>query len=188
MTTHYIDLKVIPDPESSSAQLLGALYERLHLALVQQGLDNIGVSFPDYCMQPRAIGNRLRLHGAEGVLRHFLQTDWLKGMRDHVRLTEIAPAPADTPHRTVFRRQFKTNVDRLRRRRMRRKGETEQQAVEAIPSSVERHANLPFVHLHSRSTGQPFCLFIALGPLTQSPADGTFNSHGLSPTATVPWF
>lgn len=188
MTTHYIDLKVIPDPESSATQLLGALYDRLHLALVQQRLDSIGVSFPDYCIQPRAIGNRLRLHAAETVLRQFLQTDWLKGMRDHVRLTEIIQAPSNAPHRTVHRRQFKSNVDRLRRRRMQRKGETEQQATEAIPSTVERQPNLPYVHLRSRSTGQPFCLFIALGPLTQSSVEGSFNSHGLSSTATVPWF
>lgn len=188
MTTHYVDLKVIPDPESSATQLLGTLYDRLHLALVQQRQEGIGVSFPDYCIQPRAIGNRLRLHAAGTILRQFLQTDWLKGMRDHVRLTEITLAPPDAPHRTVYRRQFKSNVDRLRRRRMRRKGETEQQAAESIPSTVERQPNLPYVHLHSRSTGQPFCLFIALGSLTPSSVEGSFNSHGLSSKTTIPWF
>lgn len=188
MTSHYIDLRIMPDPESGTAQLLGALYDRLHLALVQQRRNDIGVSFPQYSANPRTIGNVLRLHGSSDTLRDFLQTDWLKGMRDHVRLTEIAPVPTGIPHRTVHRRQFKTNVDRLRRRRMRRKGETEQQAIEAIPTTVERRPDLPFVHLHSRSTSQPFCLFIALGPLVQTPASGPFNSHGLSTTTTIPWF
>ncbi|MFT4178683.1 MAG: type I-F CRISPR-associated endoribonuclease Cas6/Csy4 [Thermomonas sp.] len=188
MTTHYIDLRVVPDPESSASQLLGALYDRLHLALVQQRLDSIGISFPGYSISPRAMGNVLRLHGSDGVLRQFMQTDWLKGMRDHVRLAEISPVPSAALHRTVQRRQFKTNADRLRRRRMRRKGETEQQAIEAIPGAVERRPNLPYVRLHSRSTGQPFCLFIALGPLMQAPAAGSFNSHGLSGVATIPWF
>jgi CRISPR-associated endonuclease Csy4 len=188
MTTHYINIRVIPSPETSAPQLLGALYDRLHLALVQQRRDNIGVSFPGYSVIPRAMGNVLRLHGSDAVLRQFLQTDWLKGMRDHVRLSEIAAAPADAPHRTVQRRQFKTNVERLRRRRMKRKGETAQQATAAIPSTVERRPNLPYAHLRSRSTGQPFCLFIALGPLTPAAIAGPFNSHGLSNAATVPWF
>lgn len=188
MTTHYIDLRVFPDPESNAAQLLGALYDRLHLALVQQRLDNIGVSFPGYSTNPRSLGNVLRLHGSSDVLRHFLQADWLKGVRDHVRLTEIATAPTDAPQRTVQRRQFKTNADRLRRRRMRRKGETEQQAIKAIPSTVERRPDLPYIHLRSRSTNQPFCLFIALGRLSEKAISGPFNSHGLSQTTTVPWF
>ena len=188
MTSHYIDLRVVPDPESSTAQLFGALYDRLHLALVQQRRDDIGVSFPQYSINPRAIGNVLRLHGSSDALNQFMQTDWLKGMRDHIRLTEITPVPADAPHRTVHRRQFKTNAERLRRRRMRRKGETEQQATEAIPTTVERRPDLPFVHLRSHSTGQPFYLFIALGPLMQTPASGPFNSHGLSTTTTIPWF
>ncbi|GAA0245939.1 type I-F CRISPR-associated endoribonuclease Cas6/Csy4 [Rhodanobacter caeni] len=188
MTTHYVDIRVIPDPESGPTQLLGALYDRLHLALVRQHRDSIGISFPGYHLSPRTLGVTLRLHGSETDLRQLLATDWLKGMRDHVRIGELATAPTDAPHRTVQRKQFKTSVERLRRRRMRRKGETEEEAKAAIPSSMERRPNLPYVHLHSRSTGQPFCLFIALGPLQTLPVPGPFNSHGLGGPSTVPWF
>lgn len=188
MTTHYVDLRVIPDPETSTAQLLGGLHDRLHLALVQQRLDSIGVSFPGYSIIPRSLGNVLRLHGSGEILRHFLQTDWLKGMRDHIHLTEITPVPLDAPHRVVQRRQFKTSAERLRRRRMRRKGETEQQAADTIPLTVERRPDLPYIHLRSRSTGQPFCLFISLGPLVRQAVTGPFNSYGLSGTTTIPWF
>lgn len=188
MTTHYVDLRIAPDPEASPAQLLGALYDRLHLALVQQRLNSIGVSFPGYSIGLRTLGSVLRLHGSSENLRNFLQTDWLKGMRDHVRLAELATTPADALHRTVQRRQFKTNAERLRRRRMRRKGETSQQATEAIPSTVERRPDLPYLHLRSRSTSQPFCLFIALGPPSHAPTTGVFNSHGLSTTTSIPWF
>lgn len=188
MTTHYVDLRIIPDPELGTAHLLGALYDRLHLALIEQRLDSIGVSFPGYSITPRALGNVLRLHGSGEILRSFLQTDWLKGMRDHTQLSEIVPVPADAPHRTVQRRQFKTSAQRLRRRRMRRKGETEQQAAQAIPDTVERRPHLPYVQLRSRSTGQPFCLFIALGPPARQATTGAFNGHGLSTTTTIPWF
>lgn len=178
MTTHYIDLTVVPDPESGTPQLLGALYDRLHLALVQKGLDSIGVSFPGYSMSPRSLGTKLRLHGSDAALQQLFGADWLKGMRDHVRMTDIAPAPVDAPHRTVQRKQFKTNVERLRRRRMKRKGETKEQAREAIPYSVERTPNLPYVHIRSRSTAQPFCLFIALGPVDSTAVPGSFNQIG----------
>lgn len=188
MTTHYADLKVVPDPESGPTQLLGALYDRLHIALAQQHRDTIGVSFPGHSLSPRTLGFTLRLHGSEVDLQELLATDWLKGMHDHVRIEDIAPAPADARHRTVQRKQFKTSAERLRRRRMRRKGETEEQAKAAIPSSVERCPSLPYIHLHSRSTRQPFCLFIALGPPQPHAIRGPFNSYGLSTTSTVPWF
>ena len=188
MTTHYIDLALRPDPETSTPALLGALCDHLHLALVQQRRDDIGVSFPGYSTTPRNLGTLLRLHGKEPVLYAFMQDNWLRGMRDHVSRSEIAAAPATARHRTVRRKQFKTNVERLRRRRMKRKGETAAQAKAAIPVSVERRPNLPYVHLRSHSTGRSFCLFIALGPLLPEAIDGHFNSHGLSKGATIPWF
>jgi len=188
MTSHYIDIRVIPDPETSASQLLGALHDRLHLALVQQRLDTIGVSFPGYSMAPRSMGHVLRLHGDGAGLQHLLQTDWLKGLRDHVRMSEVLQAPEGAAQCTVQRRQFKTSADRLRRRRMKRKGETAQQAQAAIPSTVERQPDLPYLHLRSRSTGQPYCLFIAMGPKRSTAVAGTFNSHGLSGQTTIPWF
>lgn len=188
MTTHYVDIKVVPDPETSVPQLLGALYDHLHLALVEQDLDNIGISFPSYSLNPRTLGATLRLHGSDIALQQFMQVDWLKGMRSHARISPIAAVPADAPHRTVRRQQFKTSAERLRRRRMQRKGETEEQAKAAIPASMERRPNLPYIHLHSRSTRQAFCLFIAMGPLQTTPTPGSFNSHGLANPATVPWF
>lgn len=188
MTTHYTDIKVVPDPESGPTQLLGALYDRLHLALVQRHRDSIGISFPDYSLNPRTLGTTLRLHGSQADLQQLLATDWLRGMRDHVRIKEIAKAPADAPHRTVQRKQFKTSAERLRRRRMRRKGETMEQAAEAIPASMEHRPNLPYVYLHSHSTRQSFCMFISLGPPKAEATPGHFNSHGLGGTTTVPWF
>ncbi|WP_379654105.1 type I-F CRISPR-associated endoribonuclease Cas6/Csy4 [Pseudoxanthomonas sp. UC19_8] len=188
MTTHFIDLRVLPDPETGPAQLLGALYDRLHLALVRHRRDDIGVSFPHYSLNPRALGSVLRLHGTAEALRGLMDTAWLGGVRDHVRIGELAPAPPHAEHRTLQRRQFKTSVERLRRRRMQRKGETAEQAAHAIPESVQRQPDLPYVHLRSSSTAQPFCLFLARGPLREQPVPGPFNSHGLSSTTTVPWF
>jgi CRISPR-associated endonuclease Csy4 len=188
MTTHYVDFKGIPDPETSPSQVLEKLYERLHLALVQHRLDNIGISFPEYSLNPRTLGPVLRLHSDESTLTQLIATDWLRGVRDHVRMTPVAPTPETALHRTVQRKQFKTSVERLRRRRMRRKGETAEQATQAIPTTAEHCPNLPYLHARSRSNGHAYCLFIATGPTQQQAVPGTFNSYGLSGTATVPWF
>ncbi len=188
MTTHYIDLKVVPDPETSAPQLMGALFDKLHLALVEREVDDIGVSFPGYTVNPRSLGAILRLHGTAQTLGDFMRRDWLKGVRDHVRTTDIAEVPPHTRHRSVQRKQFKTSAARLRRRRMRRKGETAEQAATAIPASVERKPTLPYLRVHSHSTGQPFCLFIAVGLITAQAVPGAFNRYGLSSKATIPWF
>ena len=124
MTTHYINITLLPDPEFSHAHLLGALLAKLHRALVQLTSNDIGVSFPQHVNAPlgkRTLGAVLRLHGPQVALAGLMEQGWLKGMRDHVQLSEVAPVPSGVQHRLVLRRQFKTNADRLRRRRMARK-------------------------------------------------------------------
>lgn len=191
MTTHYINITLLPDPEFSHAHLLGALVAKLHRALVQGQTTDIGVSYPQHIGQPltkRTLGAVLRLHGTPETLQRLMGQDWLKGMRDHTQVSELLPVPANAQHRAVRRRQFKTNADRLRRRRMRRKGETAEQAAAAIPDTVERRPDLPFAQLHSNSTGQSFCLYVDHGPLVPQPVPGVFNAYGLAQEATVPWF
>ncbi|RMX06922.1 type I-F CRISPR-associated endoribonuclease Cas6/Csy4 [Corticibacter populi] len=188
MTTHYIDIQLLPDPEFSPTHLLSALVAKLHRALAAQGTNDIAIAFPQYQLQPRSLGQVLRLLGPETSLQTLIASDWLRGMRDHTQLTGIAAVPAEAEQRHLTRRQFKTSAERLRRRRIKRKGETAEQAATAIPDSVERQPDLPFVHLRSSSTGQPFQLFLALSEPVSAPVHGTFNAYGLSATATIAWF
>ncbi len=188
MTTHYIDLTLLPDPEFGHAMLLGALMNKLHRTLVQLNADDIGISFPGHALRPRTLGSVLRLHGTEAALARLMTQDWLRGMRDHLHIAPATAVPADATHRSVQRRQFKTSVDRLRRRRMRRKGETAEQAAAAIPDSVARHPALPYVQVRSTSSKQPFCLFVEHGPIQREPIEGSFNTYGMSSGATIPWF
>jgi CRISPR-associated endonuclease Csy4 len=189
MTSHYVDLTLLPDAETGVPALLGVVYNRLHRALVQQRMDSLGVSFPKYRVNPRDLGDTLRLHASEATLQSFVAEGWLRGMRDHVRVANVGAAPADAQHRCVYRRQFQSNVERLRRRRMKRKGETAEQAAQAIPDTAQQKPTLPYAHLRSLSTDQKFCLFIAMGPLQVAPVVDAFNTYGLSNgRATIPWF
>jgi len=185
---HYLEIQLLPDPEFSAPMLMGALYSKLHRALVSLQSKRIGVSFPEYQRKPKSLGGVLRIHGDENALRHLQEMEWLKGMRDHSRVSAIQPVPAGASHIVVQRRQFKTNAERLRRRRMKRKGETHEQATQAIPDSVERKPDLPFLVLRSQSSGQAFHLFIDQGPLGSERVEGQFNCYGLSQSATVPSF
>ena len=187
MTTHYLDLTLLPDPEFSHAHLLGALMNKLHQALVHLGCSDIGISFPGYTLRPRGLGSVLRLHGGAEALARLMALDWLRGMRDHLHIAPLAVAPANAPHRRVQRRQFKTSAERLRRRRLVRKQETAEQAALAIPDSAAKRPNLPFVQLRSGSTRQAFTMYIEHGAF-QAEAAGAFNSYGLSNSATIPWF
>src|SRR5690625_7839816 len=90
---------------------MGVLFNKLHQVLVQLGTNDIGVSFPQYSLNPKGLGSVLRLHGAEAALKRLLQQDWLKGMRDHVRMTEVSATPAGVAHCLVMRKQFKTNAE-----------------------------------------------------------------------------
>jgi len=185
---HYLEIHLLPDPEFSAPMLMGALYSKLHRALATLQSKRIGVSFPEYSRKPKSLGSVLRIHGDEDALRHLQEMDWQKGMRDHTQASVIQPVPANAQYMVVQRRQFKTNAERLRRRRMKRKGESYEQAALAIPDSVERKPELPFLVLRSQSSGQAFHLFIDQGPSQHERVEGQFNCYGLSQQATVPSF
>jgi len=184
---HYLDIHLLPDQEVSAAQLMSALFSKLHHVLVRRNGD-IGISFPDVDEARPWLGERLRLHGVQASLQELLTQSWLSGIRDHVRLGQATPVPAGALYRTIRRVQAKSNAERLRRRQMRRHDLTPAEAALRIPVSVERHLALPYVTLQSGSNAQRFHLFIQHGLIREEVEIGRFTSYGLSNGATVPWF
>lgn len=185
--THYLDIHLLPDPEFPPHQLLGALYSKLHRALVRMQAPTLAVAFPGYSEQAHTLGHVLRLIGPAADLARLMALNWLVGMHDHVKASDPQPVPANATHRLLQRVQAKSNPERLRRRQIKRHGLTEAQALERIPNSATELLSMPFVRLTSASTGQTFPLFLRLGP-TQPAVSGSFNAYGLSPTATIPCF
>lgn len=185
---HYVDLTLRPDPESAPAHLMSALFSKLHLALVAQRSEHIGISFPDVQAERQWLGDCLRLHGSPADLAGLTSIPWLAGVRDHVHATAVLPVPPGVRHRVVSRVQAKSSPERLRRRQMRRHGIDAAQALERVPDAAAERLNLPYIHLRSHSTAQPFRLFIRHGALQESATLGSFNAYGLSTSATVPWF
>ena len=185
---HYIDLHLRPDPEFSQAHLLGALYAKLHRALVLVGSNTIGVSFPSYGAKPPTLGNTLRLIGPRADLNRLMEQEWMQGMRDHVRQVSMFEVPASAAHCGLKRVQAKSSPDRLRRRQMRRHDLTLEEARLRVPNEIAESLRLPFVTLASASTGQQFRLFLRLDAPVVEARPGAFNTYGLSAQATTPWF
>ncbi|RLM19708.1 type I-F CRISPR-associated endoribonuclease Cas6/Csy4 [Brenneria alni] len=182
---HYLEIRVLPDPEFTESDLLNALFAKLHRSLGQMAGGNIGVSFPE---AGKMLGKTIRLHGPAHALFALQASNWLKGLRDYTQSGEIQPVPVGAKFRTVQRVQVKSSALRLRRRSVQKGWLTEQQAQEQIPLTREKRTNLPFLQLKSLSSGQMFKLFVAQGPIQETPVKGEFSSYGLSATATVPWF
>jgi CRISPR-associated endonuclease Csy4 len=184
---HYIDIKILPDPEFAPSLLMNALHGKLHRALVQLDCNDIGLSFPDYSEKPVRLGDRMRLHGNRQRLTELMATNWLTGMRDHVRVGEVAGVP-DTEQVIVVRRaQVKSSAARIRRRQIRRHGFSEEEALQRIPDSIEKRLDLPFLTSRSQSSEQVFRLFIRQTRAVHL-VKGGFNSYGLSGEATLPCF
>lgn len=185
---YYVDFYLLPDPEFPVPLLMNALFSKLHRVLFEIGSHELGVSFPRIQQVRPALGDCLRVHGNAENLERLMAQNWLTGMLDHIRLGRIGLVPEHTLHCRVQRVQPKSNVERLRRRHMKRHHVTYEEAARRIPDTAEQRVRLPFLQMKSQSTGRHFFLFIEhLSPQEQA-ISGEFNSYGLSLTATVPWF
>jgi len=185
---YFLNIEIRPDPEFTAPLLMGVLCGKLHRALADMAISNLGVSFPEHASKPRSPGSVLRLHSNLATLEQLMSSCWLSGMGDHVLVDSPCPVPADVTYRVVRRVQGKTNVERLRRRHAKRHSVSLEEARRIIPDSAECKLKYPFVMLRSQSTAQQFPLFIEHLPEQSVPTEGSFNSYGLSKTATIPWF
>ncbi len=109
---HYIDIRVLCDPEFKEATLMNALFSKLHRILVDVSEGDIGVSFPGAGKGP---GSLLRLHSTLPSLEKLMEQPWLKGLRDYTEVSEVKNVPEDVQHANVQRVQSKLTAARLRR-------------------------------------------------------------------------
>ncbi|GGO80052.1 type I-F CRISPR-associated endoribonuclease Cas6/Csy4 [Marinobacterium nitratireducens] len=181
---HYLDLKVLPDPEFAEQQLLNALFAKLHRALGQHGDGEVGVSFPDHGAR---LGSRLRLHGTAQRLDQFMALNWIQGMRDYCAIGELLPIPAQVQYRAVRRVQAKSAYNK-RKRSITKGWLSEAEALKRIPDTQQKKLTLPYIQLRSLSNGNPMRIYIEHGPLQDAPQSGCMSTYGLSATATIPWF
>ncbi|KAA6230502.1 type I-F CRISPR-associated endoribonuclease Cas6/Csy4 (plasmid) [Chlorobium phaeovibrioides] len=183
--THYQEILLIPTPEFNTNVVMNSLYDVLHHALVAMSASDTAISFPG--ISSTGLGNRVRLYTRPERLQQLSGHIAASAIRDHLKIGNILETPETTEAMTVRRVQCKSNVERLRRRYMKRHGASEQEAQSIIPENSMKHLSLPYATLFSQSTGHSFRLFIQQQKVT-TPVKGLFNSYGLSDHATVPMF
>ena len=184
--THYQDIHLLPDEETGVPVLMSMLFGRFHAALVQLHCTSIGISFPEV---ERTLGGCMRLHGLQAALSQLDGLSWFGPLASHLCKGDILPVPEKVQgYRTVSRKQFKSNSERLRRRLVRRHHLSPKEAALRIPDHLAHMTNLPFLQVKSSSTGQRFRLFIEHGHLQGQSCPGNFSLYGLSATTTIPWF
>lgn len=185
----YQDIYILPNPEIAPHCVMEKVFSKLHVALVQLGSQKIGVSFPEHDNSKPSLGRRLRLHGAKADLQNLVLSNWIGQLDDYLSFEEITPTPNNCQYCIVSRVQAKSNVDRLRRRAMRRHGFNEAEARKAIPDTASERLILPFIMTSSASTRQSrFPLFISHKITQGHSMEGGFNAYGLSIGAAIPWF
>lgn len=182
---HYLEIRVLPDPEFSEEVLMAALFAKLHRALGARGKGDIGVSFPQHEVKPGAV---LRLHGQHQALQDLESMGWRKGLGDYCHCLAIQPVPATVSWRCVSRVQVKSSPQRLMRRSVRKGWLTEEEAQQRLQTMSEAFTDLPYLNFRSLSTKQSFRLFIRHGDELPERVEGEFSTYGLSATATIPWF
>lgn len=192
---HYIEITLLPTPETNLFSLWSKVYQQLHLGLVEMQNDQyrvpIGLSFPEYVVGEKysVLGSTCRLFAQdESTLARFEAPKWLSRLSDYVHCTSIRAVPETvTRYATYQRLQPKTNKERLARRYAKRHKVSEAEAMAHYHDMAPVSVSTPFIRLTSLSNGETFCLWIKK-TVSEKPVTADFSCYGLSTTATVPEF
>jgi len=190
---YYQDISLLHNADIELCFFWEKLYQQIHLALVEnKSADNVsavGVAFPEYDADEYSVGTKLRLFaGDDRALEQMQCEKWLNRLSDYVHLSRIKPVPEKLAGHACFKHiKLKGSKENLARRRAKRKGETFEQALAHFETYEAERSRLPFINMHSETTGQRFRLFIERQVMEQ-PQTGFYSCYGLSSKATVPMF
>ena len=188
----YQDITLLPDSEIGIGFLWQKVFTQVHLSLVEAAKRNAkhGVAFPGYGEKLFPLGNKVRVFSeTERQLEAIELSRWLNRLADYCHISSFKLVPEECGYACYRRKQFKSNPERLARRRAKRKGESYEQALAHYSDFKGQDTKLPFIRLKSLSGGgkDDFSLYIAKESMP-SAVGGGFNCYGLSDGATVPDF
>lgn len=193
---HFLDLRFLPDESFSLNVLLSAFYEKFHRNLCEQPRQ-VGMTFPKYkqSTNPRrgtkttyVLGGCIRLIGSQQDLNELREAKWLGGIRDNLMVGKVNRVPTDITGFVNVRRVQPPTASKVRReirRCVERLSMTEEEAIAKVSGLSSNLSPLPFIQMHSRSTGHNYRLFIEQTPADSS-VPGEFNTFAISTIASLP--
>lgn len=193
---YYQELELIEQPDVSLGVIWSKLYMQLHLAFAdlknKNGIQTIGVSFPEYNDPNFPLGKRLRLFAAtEKELTDLAISHWLSRLADYIKVKDIHAVPSKrVKEYAVFsRKEIKRNPEAIARRRARKDpGITYEEALRRAKLQEQKVCLLPFINLASLTSVQRFKLFIDRKEEKGPGENLEFSSYGLSHNTPVPIF
>lgn len=187
MIKSYIEIKVVPDIEFSSIELMSAMFLKLHVAYNSIENGKFAISFPDYSECNMQLGERIRLFSTKDNLEKLSELHWEKGLRDYLCISSIQSVPNDCSF-AIFKRVQTNSLHRERKRKMSRANVSYEEACRLIPNVKE--TKLPFIDVKSLSTKSLARIYIKRleCKLRQQSDDLHYSSYGLSSEFPVPIF
>ncbi|OCG27047.1 type I-F CRISPR-associated endoribonuclease Cas6/Csy4 [Gilliamella sp. wkB108] len=189
MLSHFFELRTISQIEISEVDVVNQIMQSLHQILVNhQG--NIAISFPCYNVK-RTLGGIIRIFGTENELQNLstvIQQE--SSISDYALLMPISPVPKIIKGHLRLIRVNSKGQSALRRaeKRLTAQGKWSDEVKDRM---VDKWGSVrlqyPHIHFYSKSTGQQFIMWLKQEKCIK-PVEGTFNSYGLSQSATVPDF
>jgi len=196
--THYQELFIYPDPETSRPILRAQVISSLHIALVDAEKElsgsteatsiRFGISFPNYHAKLYELDYTIQVFAPnESDLKSLNLEQRLTKIKDILRLSTILPTPETATHATFSRVQQNQSASKLRRFISRNQPTDEQ--IRAYKAKMHQSGlQEPFVELKSSSTEQLHRIYIRK-EMKDSAQAGSFTSYGLSKDgSTVPVF
>jgi CRISPR-associated endonuclease Csy4 len=189
----YIEITLLSGSDISLNYLREKVFMQVHLGLadtkLSNGLSAIGVAFPEYQSEKFDLGNKIRLFAEEAAtLESFNAKKRLNRLKDYIHLSTIRNVPNNISNYVIFKRkQSKSNIERLIRRKAKHASIELEQARTLLKDCEERYVNAPFINIKSISSGHQFRIFIIQERSTTQVNNG-FNCYGLSATSSIPDF
>jgi len=208
---YYQDITLLPDGEIALGFLWQKIYQQVHIALVEQKVDDrhsaIALSFPEYGSRRFPLGTKLRVLASEiSQLERLNLAKFLTRFEDYMHMESIQPVPENTTAVAFVRQQHKgqarieKDIQSKAELWAKKSGKPlEDCLAELDKTKPKAQSNVPFVWMNSLQTqaanpdhSARFPLFIARIEVPERNA-GLFNCYGLSTkrgseAATVPHF
>ena len=180
----YIDVRLKPDAEMREAELSSKVFTKFHKALATLGTNQIGISFP---LASYKLGQLFRVHSKQVLLIELQSLNWLGPLSGYCQVGGILTVPDQVKYRVVSAKRGNLSTSKLRRLVARGTIDKDGEKRYKI-KMLSQGFNNPYLDLLSNSTGQVYRKFFEFGEVKDEAVKGTFDSYGLSKSATVPWF
>lgn len=186
--THYQEITIIPDPEIEPYFIWSKLFTQFHIALAdiknKNGIELIGVSFPDYHFDEKGklskLGLKLRVFAPSRKDLETLNLDkWLERLTDYMHVKRIAEVGNKIKGHVVVKRYRHKNVLKQAEEFAEHKGITYEAALAHCAKYKQGNKSYPYINLKSITNNQPYSLSI-MQEVVDNETQGTFNSYGIN--------